>query len=65
MILRLRCEDKKYYYCDKWKLQFKIYKNIYDNLDDYYYNDDVDNNDVGVVHDVGLMMMIMMITMMH
>jgi len=61
MILRLRCEDE-YYNCDNWKLYFKIYNNIYDDLDDYYYNDDVDYNVVGVDHDVGLMMMI---TMMH
>jgi hypothetical protein len=62
MILRLRCEDNKYHNCDELKLLFKIYNNIYDDLDDYYNNDDVDYNDVGVVHDVGLMMMI---TMMH
>jgi hypothetical protein len=37
---------------------------IVDDLDDYYNNDDVDYNDVRVVHDVGLVM-IMMITMMH
>jgi hypothetical protein len=67
MILRLRSEDE-YYNCDKWKLLFEIYNNVYDDLDDYYNNDDVDYNDVGVVHDVDLMIMmvmIMMITMMH
>ena len=61
MILRLRCEDNYYYNCDKWKLCFKIYNNIYDNLDDNNNNDDVDYNDVDVVHDIGLMM----ITIMH
>ena len=45
------------------KLYFKIYNNIYDNLDDNNNNDDVDYNDVDVVHDIGLMMM--MITIMH
>ena len=44
------------------KLYFKIYNNIYDNLDDNNNKDDVDYSDVDVVHDVGLMMM--MITMM-
>ena len=42
---------------------FKIYNNFYDDLDDYYNNDDFDYNVVVVVHDVGLM--IMMIMMMH
>jgi hypothetical protein len=60
MILTLRCEDNKYCNCDKWKLWFKIYDNIYDDLDDYNNNDDVDYNDVGVDHDVVLMMMTML-----
>ncbi len=38
---------------------------MYDDLDDYYDNDDVDYNVVGVVHYVGLMIMMMKITMMH
>ena len=38
---------------------------FFDDLDDYYNNnDDVDYNEVDVVHDVGLMM-IMMRTIMH
>ena len=45
------------------KLYFKIYNNIYDNLDDNYNNDDFNYNDVGIVHDIGLMMMMM--TMMN
>ena len=59
MILRLRSEDE-YYNCDYWKLWFNIHNNIYDDLDDNDNNDDVDYNDAGVVHDVGLMMMITM-----
>ena len=39
------------------KLYFKIFNNIYDNLDDNNNNFDVDYNDVDVVHDIGLMMM--------
>ena len=47
------------------KLYFKIYNNIYDYFDDNYNNDDdVDYNDVGVVHNIGLMIMMMM-TMMN
>ena len=57
MILRLWCEDNKYCNCDKWKLLFEIYDNIYDVPNDNYNNDDVDYNDVGVVNDIGLMMM--------
>ena len=45
MILRLRCEDNKYHNCDKLKLQFKIYYNIYDDLDDYYNINVVGDND--------------------
>ena len=46
---------------ENYNLKFMI---TYDDHDDYNNNDDdVDYNDVGVVHDVGLM--IMMITMMH
>jgi hypothetical protein len=36
MIFRHRCEDKKYHNCYK----FKIYYNIYDDLDDYNNNND-------------------------
>ena len=46
-----------------YNILFCIKMMIVDDLDDYYNNDDVDYNDVGVVHDVGLMFM--MITMMH
>ena len=53
MILRLRCEDNKCCY-----LKFIII------FIDYYYIDANDYNDVFVVHDVGLMI-IMMITIMH
>ena len=45
MIWRLRCEDNKYHNCDKLKLQFKIYYNIYDDLDDYYNINVIDDND--------------------
>ena len=45
-------------------LYFKIYNNIYDNLDDNNNIVDVDYNDVDVVRDIGLMMMMMM-TMMN
>ena len=47
-----------------YNIVFCIKMMIVDDLDDYYNNDDVDYNDVRVVHDVGLVM-IMMITMMH
>ena len=47
MILRLRCEDNKYHNCDKLKLQFKIYYNINDDLDDYYNINVVGDNDDG------------------
>ena len=47
MIWRLRCEDNKYHNCDKLKLQFKIYYNIYDDLDDYYNINVVDDKDDG------------------
>jgi hypothetical protein len=43
----------------------KFIISFFDDLDDYYNNnDDVDYNEVDVVHDVGLMM-IMMRTIMH
>ena len=47
MISRLKYEDNKYHNCDKLKLQFKIYYNIYDDLDDYYNINVVDDNDDG------------------